>query len=194
MWRPPQFKKHPSASRLKRRLELIRLQKDALQLLRTQNGKGQIAGLDVVAQETALAQSELALPPLQKQFTQTRHLLAVLLGNFPSAQPRESFRLADLHLPRDLPVSCPSDLVRQRPDVQAAEANLHSASAQVGVAIANRLPNFTLSRQLWRFDRHLGHAACWRQPLLDLCRKCGAGGVRWRYIAPASKSGRGHVR
>jgi NodT family efflux transporter outer membrane factor (OMF) lipoprotein len=126
-------------------VELIRLQKEALRLLRTQNDKGQIAGLDVVAQETALAQSELALPPLQKQFTQTRHLLSVLMGNFPNASPRETFRLADLRLPRDLPVTCPSELVQQRPDVQAAEANLHSASAQIGVAIANRLPNFTLT-------------------------------------------------
>jgi NodT family efflux transporter outer membrane factor (OMF) lipoprotein len=72
-------------------------------------------------------------------------LLSVLIGNFPSAPPRETFLLADLHLPRDLPLSVPSALVRQRPDVMAAEANLHAASAQVGVAIANRLPNFTLS-------------------------------------------------
>lgn len=126
-------------------LELVRLQKQSLTLLRTQNDKGQIAGLDVVAQETALAQTELTLPPLQRQLTQARHLLTVLMGNFPNAPPRETFRLADLHLPRDLPITLPSDLVKQRPDVQAAEATLHSASALVGVAIANRLPNFTLS-------------------------------------------------
>lgn len=125
--------------------EIIRLQKESLALLRIQGEKGQTAGLDAVAQETALAQSELTLPPLQKQLVQTRNLLAALMGNFPNAPPLQIFRLSDLHLPRNLPVSLPSELVRRRPDVQAADAMVHSASALIGVAIANRLPNFTLT-------------------------------------------------
>jgi NodT family efflux transporter outer membrane factor (OMF) lipoprotein len=125
--------------------EIIRLQKETLRILRLQVEKGQTAEIDAVAQETALAQSELALPPLRKQLAQNRNLLAALIGNFPNNPPREGFRLANLHLPRELPIRLPSELVRQRPDVQAAEATLHSAEALVGVAIANRLPNFTIA-------------------------------------------------
>jgi NodT family efflux transporter outer membrane factor (OMF) lipoprotein len=72
-------------------------------------------------------------------------LLAALSGSFPSEGPRETFRLADLQLPLDLPLSLPLQLVEQRPDVRAAEELLHSASAQIGVATANMLPNFTIS-------------------------------------------------
>ncbi len=110
-----------------------------------QYGLGQIAEGDVVAQEAALAQVEQTLPPLQKQLAQQRDLLAALIGGFPSDRIAEKFVLAALRLPRDLPVSLPSKLVEQRPDVRAAEANLQSASAQIGVAIANRLPNITLT-------------------------------------------------
>src|SRR5712691_10777169 len=86
-----------------------------------------------------------ALPPLRKQLALQRDLLAALSGGFPSQQLPEQFVLGSLRLPRDLPVSLPSQLVEQRPDVRAAEANLHAASAQIGVAIANRLPNITLT-------------------------------------------------
>ncbi len=125
--------------------EIIRLQKETLRILKLQNGKGQIAGLDVVAQETALAQSELSLQPLRKQLAQNRDLLTALMGRFPNDAPAETFRLSGLHLPRTLPLALPSDLVRQRPDIQAAEASLHNASALVGVSIANRLPNLTIA-------------------------------------------------
>src|SRR5262249_57078051 len=74
-----------------------------------------------------------------------RHLLPALAGPFPRQEVRDRLELAMLHLPGDVPVSIPSALVRQRPDVRAAEANLHSTSALVGVAIANRLPNITLT-------------------------------------------------
>src|SRR4029077_8115870 len=93
----------------------------------------------------ALAQLEQTLPPLQKQLAQERDLIAALCGGFPSDKFPQQFMFATMHLPRDLPVSLPSQLVEQRPDVRAAEANLQAASAQIGVAIANRLPNITLS-------------------------------------------------
>ena len=125
--------------------EIIRLQKEVLRILRVQLEKGQIAEIDVVAQETALAQSELMLQPLRKQFAQNRNLLANLTGNFPSSPPRPAFHLRDLHLPQRVPVTLPSAMIRQRPDVEAAEATMHNASALIGVAIANRLPNFTLT-------------------------------------------------
>jgi NodT family efflux transporter outer membrane factor (OMF) lipoprotein len=76
---------------------------------------------------------------------QQRHLITALIGRLSSKPPAETFTLEALTLPRDLPLSLPSILVRQRPDILAAEANLHSTSALIGVAFANRLPNITLS-------------------------------------------------
>jgi NodT family efflux transporter outer membrane factor (OMF) lipoprotein len=126
-------------------LSIIKIETDVLDLLRRQRQFGQIAEADVVAQEAALAQVEQTLPPLQKQLAQQRDLLAALSGGFPSDRLPQRFVLAALHLPRGLPVSLPSKVVEQRADVRAAEANLQSASALIGVAIANRLPNITLS-------------------------------------------------
>ena len=76
---------------------------------------------------------------------QQRHLLTALTGRLPSEEGAETFELAALHLPARLPLSLPSRLVEQRPDIRAAQSNLHSASAQIGVAVANRLPNITLT-------------------------------------------------
>jgi NodT family efflux transporter outer membrane factor (OMF) lipoprotein len=117
----------------------------ALALLRKQFELGYVAGLDVAAQEAALAQVQQQLPPLQKQLEQNRDLLAALAGRFPSDELDERFELVALRLPQDLPVSLPARLVEQRPDVRVAEATLHAAGAQVGVAVANRLPQFTIS-------------------------------------------------
>jgi NodT family efflux transporter outer membrane factor (OMF) lipoprotein len=124
---------------------LIVLQTQLLEILRRQNALGQIALPDVVVQETALAQARLLLPPLQKQLEQQRHLLATLAGRFPGDAGAAVFELRSLHRPKELPLTLPAELVRQRPDVRAAEATLHAANAQVGVAIANRFPQITLS-------------------------------------------------
>src|SRR5208282_2970663 len=110
-----------------------------------QYSKGYASRLDLVAQESQLAQITATLPPLLKQSAQLRDLLAVLAGRFPNQSPAEKFELASLQLPEEIPVSLPSQLVAQRPDVLQAEANLHAASAQVGIATANRLPNITLT-------------------------------------------------
>ncbi len=125
--------------------KIIKVETDVLNLMRKQFQAGQIAEGDVVAQEAALAQVEQTLPPLQKQLYLQRDLLAALTGGFPSDKLSERFELTSMRLPRDLPVSLPAKLVEQRPDVRAAEANLQAASAQIGVAIANRLPNVALS-------------------------------------------------
>jgi NodT family efflux transporter outer membrane factor (OMF) lipoprotein len=125
--------------------EAIRVATDALDIMRKQLTFGQIAGADVATQETALAQVQATLPPLQKQLAQQRDLLAALAGRFPSEGVLEKFTLDDLRLPDDLPVSLPSKLVDQRPDVRAAEEQVHSACAQIGVAVANMLPNINLS-------------------------------------------------
>ena len=125
--------------------EIIRIQRESLDILRRQKTLGQAAGADVAAQEAALAQAEATLPPLQKQLAQQRDLIAVLLGRPPSDQPDAKFTLASLQLPQDVPVSLPSKLVEQRPDIRAAEENMHAASAAVGVAVAAMLPQITLT-------------------------------------------------
>jgi NodT family efflux transporter outer membrane factor (OMF) lipoprotein len=125
--------------------EIVKVDSEGLDILRRQLQLGQVAGADVAAQQAALAQAQAILPPLQKQLAVERDLLTALLGRFPSQQPAEKFELAALELPRDLPVSLPSKLVEQRPDVRAAEAQLHSASAEIGVAVAARLPQFALT-------------------------------------------------
>jgi NodT family efflux transporter outer membrane factor (OMF) lipoprotein len=124
---------------------IIKIETELVGLFRRQLALGQVAEVDVAAQESALALAEAALPPLQKQLALQRDLLTALLGRFPSEEPTETFALADLQLPQDLPLSLPARLVEQRPDVAAANATLHSASALIGVAVANRLPNLTLS-------------------------------------------------
>jgi len=125
--------------------EIIGVQRQSLDILRRQQALGQVAGADVAAQEAALAQAESALPPLQKQLAQQRNLLTTLAGKFPSEPPGETFELSSLRLPQELPLSLPSRLVEQRPDIRAAAAELHAASAGIGVAIAARLPQITLS-------------------------------------------------
>jgi NodT family efflux transporter outer membrane factor (OMF) lipoprotein len=124
--------------------KIIDSEAELLNLSRHQEQLGQISGLEVAGQETALAQTQQALPVLQKQLAISRDQLTALLGRLPASEPSEMFYLSDLRLPEALPLSLPSRLVEQRPDVRAAEENLHAASAGVGIAIANRLPNITL--------------------------------------------------
>jgi NodT family efflux transporter outer membrane factor (OMF) lipoprotein len=107
--------------------------------------KDSASRLDVAAQEAQLAQVTATLPPLLKQLAQQRDLLATLSGGFPDREPPEKFELSSFQLPRELPLTVPSQLVEQRPDVRQAEENLHSASALIGVAHANRLPSFALT-------------------------------------------------
>ena len=101
----------------------------------------------VLVQETTLAQEKATLPGLEKQRSLVRHQLSVYLGRFPGEKIGAQFQLSDLHLPDTLPLSLPSRLVDHRPDIQAASAQLHAASAQVGVATANMLPQISLSGQ-----------------------------------------------
>jgi outer membrane protein TolC len=99
----------------------------------------------MAAQKAALAQVQQTLPPLKKQLEQTRDLIRALVGNLPNQDVEETFQFSSLHLPQDLPLSLPSMIIKQRPDVRAAEEQIRSANAQVGAAIANRLPQFTLT-------------------------------------------------
>ncbi|MGE3624601.1 MAG: efflux transporter outer membrane subunit [Bdellovibrionales bacterium] len=120
-------------------------EKQSLDLLQKQFDLGAIAKSPVLAQAATLAQTRATLPPLEKDLAQTRHLLSVLAGQLPSVAPEGKFELASLTLPKKLPVSVPSRLVEQRPDIRAAEASLHAASAEIGVATANMLPQFDIT-------------------------------------------------
>lgn len=115
-----------------------------LAILKKQYAIGGVAESDVLAQEALLAQVEQLLPPLQKQLALQRNALTALAGEYSTDTVPETFHIRALTLPKGLPLTVPSQFVRQRPDVRAAEAAMHSASAQVGVAIAARLPNITL--------------------------------------------------
>ena len=124
--------------------EVVHSQKQLLQMFERQLTLGQVGQADVAAQEAALAASEALLPPLEKQLSIQRDLILALSGRYPNDTGVGTFELDDLQLPSELPLSLPSKLIEQRPDVRAAEEQMHAASAAIGVAIANRLPNFTI--------------------------------------------------
>ncbi len=125
--------------------EIIKAETDQLSLVRQQFEVGAATRTDVLTQESEVATTQATLPPLQKQLEQQQHVLLALTGRFPDVRLRDRITLASLHLPRDLPLTLPSQLVQQRPDVRSAEAQLHQASAQIGVAVAARLPQFNLT-------------------------------------------------
>jgi NodT family efflux transporter outer membrane factor (OMF) lipoprotein len=125
--------------------QIIEADQKALSILRNQFKLGYAMRIDVAAQETVLAQAKATLPPLQLQFEQTRDLIRALVGNLPNEDVPETFELDALHLPPEMPLSLPAKIIEQRPDVRAAEAQLHAASAQVGVAVAAMLPQFPIT-------------------------------------------------
>ena len=125
--------------------QIVALQGRQLAIVERLQQLGTAARADVVAQRLDLAQSRAALPELQRQLDAVRHRLAVYTAQAPGDAQLPEFRLADLQLPTELPLSLPSELARQRPDIRAAEAVLQQAGARVGVATANLYPQLTLS-------------------------------------------------
>lgn len=125
--------------------QAINLGKRQLSMLKEEHEAGEIGLEGVSAQEAILAQLQTSLPPLQKQLAEQQHLIAILCGQFPSAKLFKQFDLNRLNLPKNLPLSLPSILVQQRPDIRAALAQAHAASALIGVATAQRFPSITLS-------------------------------------------------
>jgi NodT family efflux transporter outer membrane factor (OMF) lipoprotein len=125
--------------------QLIDLQKDQVRLAEIQSQAGTVPYSAVLTLRSQLATNEAAIPQLQQKSTQSTHLLAALTGHVPAQWKPPGVKLTDLTLPSELPVSLPSDLVRQRPDILAAEATAHAASANIGVATAAMLPSVTLS-------------------------------------------------
>jgi len=145
--------------------EIVAAEAQQLELVQRQFELGGIARLAVVAQGTQVAQTRATLPPLERDLARTRHLIATLAGRLPSEAALPAFELASFALPQELPVSLPSELVRQRPDIRASEALLHRASAAIGVATANLYPQITLSgsfgTQSGIFRDWLGGPAAW---------------------------------
>jgi NodT family efflux transporter outer membrane factor (OMF) lipoprotein len=125
--------------------QILKIESNEFDLIRRRFEVGVVSQADVLLQETAIDQTRATLPPLQKQLAQMRNRLAALVGRLPSQGVAETFDLDSLHLPQDLPVSVASQLVEQRPDIRVVEAQLHAASAGVGVAIANQLPQFSIT-------------------------------------------------
>jgi NodT family efflux transporter outer membrane factor (OMF) lipoprotein len=125
--------------------EILRIEAGQLDLMQKQLALGAIAEISVIAQRAVLAQTQASLATVRKQLAQQRNLLTALAGRFPSEEVAQKFDLANIRLPAELPLSIPSRLVEQRPDVRAAEEQLHAASAQVGVATANLLPQFPVT-------------------------------------------------
>jgi len=125
--------------------EIAGSQELQLRLVEKQFAVGAISRSEVLAQRAQLAQTRANLPPLEKALGQTRNQLAVLIGKFPGEAGLPELDLSAFQLPQDLPLSLPSDLLRQRPDIRAAEAILHQTNARIGVAQALMFPQLTLS-------------------------------------------------
>ena len=116
-----------------------------VEMIQDANEAGSVSRLDVLTAQNQLASDETLLPALKQQLSVAQHALAVLVGKTPGEMPALHLDLSAFELPKEVPVSLPSDWVRQRPDILAAEAQLHAATAAVGVATANLYPRVTLT-------------------------------------------------
>ncbi len=119
-----------------------------LELVQTGHQYGSATQVDIALAKTQLAQDETLLPPLAQQRDTARHALSVLAGKGPADWVAPDFALSDFALPSDLPVSLPSEVAHDRPDILEAEAQLHAASAAIGVATADLYPSLQLSASL----------------------------------------------
>jgi NodT family efflux transporter outer membrane factor (OMF) lipoprotein len=125
--------------------ELLAEDRDNLNLVRSAFRNGSVSKTDVLTADSQLASDETLLPPLYHQLAVARHALAVLVGQTPADWSPPDFELGEIKLPRELPVSLPSELIHRRPDILAAEAQLHAATAMVGIATASLYPQITLT-------------------------------------------------
>lgn len=128
--------------------EVIGAEEKILKILDARFDAGAVAKSAVLQQRTALSAAKAGLPPLEHQLVVTRHALQALVGQMPASTLGATFTLESLTLPPQIPLSLPSKLVEQRPDIRAAEENLHAASAEIGVAEAARLPDIALSADI----------------------------------------------
>ena len=125
---------------------MLRVEERELQIVEERIGRAALRTTTCAARGRWWPQTRALLPPLEQQLDAVNDQLAVLMGKSPAeARMPPCSRSTSLHLPEELPLSLPSALVRQRPDIRAAEALLHEASANVGVATANLYPQIVLS-------------------------------------------------
>lgn len=136
--------------------EQIKLKLEQLNIIKQQVDLGGATQVELLAQQTVVEQERANLPPLQKLLSQNRHRLSVLVGDLPSTAPAAQFTLADLKLPLELPVSLPSRLVAQRPDIRGQEALLKATNAQIGVITAKMFPDFTISANVSSIATRVG--------------------------------------
>lgn len=134
-----------TAAQVKAVNDIIAADEHNLELVRFSFTAGGVARTDVLSAESQLAGDRTLLPPLLQQLSVARHALSVLVGKTPAEWSPPDFELETLTLPGELPVLVPSELVRRRPDILAAEAQLHAASAAIGVATAQLYPTVTIS-------------------------------------------------
>jgi len=127
---------------------VIESDQENLKLVRTANGSGVASQIDVTTAQSQLDRDRALLPPLHQQLAASEDALTILVGKSPSAWQAPAFSLAEMTLPRNIPLAVPSELVRARPDIRAAEAQLHAANAAVGVATADLYPKITLSAEV----------------------------------------------
>jgi NodT family efflux transporter outer membrane factor (OMF) lipoprotein len=153
--------------------QIIQVETRSLEILRQQLRVGFAMQIDVDAQVAALALVQTTLPPLREQLEKTRDLLRALVGRMPSSEVAQ-FNLDDLQLPGEIPLSVPAKLIEQRPDVRAAESQLHSANAQIGVAVAAMLPQFSIT------GTYAGNATTFSQMFAS-------GGPFWNIFANATQ-------
>jgi NodT family efflux transporter outer membrane factor (OMF) lipoprotein len=144
----------------------IGIGREVLTLLRKQLDANEATRTDVATQDAALAQFEQQLETLKKQLAMNRDLMIALTGRFAGEGLSEQFDFACLQLPSDLPLSLPSNIVQNRPDIRAAEADMHAATAQIGVAVANRLPQFNLTANAGTSASTISKLASFSSPLL----------------------------
>jgi NodT family efflux transporter outer membrane factor (OMF) lipoprotein len=170
-------------AQLKAAQEIIGQNEKSLQILHDKFDSGYATRIDVALQEQQLAQAKALLPPLEKQFEQNRDLMRALAGNLPDQDVVETFELASLQLPSPLPVSLPSKIIEQRPDIRAAEEQLHAANAQVGVAVAAMLPQFTITGTAGgtatQFAQMFRHGGPFWSLIGDVSQPVFAGGTLW---------------
>ncbi|MEO6928185.1 MAG: efflux transporter outer membrane subunit [Casimicrobiaceae bacterium] len=131
--------------------------RENLKLVNVAFAAGSVSRLDIVTAQSQLASDATSLPPLHRDLGVARHALALVMGDPPAAAALPDFDLAQLTLPAELPLSLPSELAHRRPDILAAEAQLHAATAAVGVANANRYPHINLSASSGQQAADLGH-------------------------------------
>jgi NodT family efflux transporter outer membrane factor (OMF) lipoprotein len=124
---------------------ILEQDRENLKLVNEAFAAGSVSRLDIVSAESQLASDTTQLPPLRQELSLAQHALAIVLGRAPAIADLPVIEFSQLVLPREIPLSLPSELAHRRPDILAAEAQLHAATAAVGVATANLYPHINLT-------------------------------------------------